>query len=172
MSVFALVHNSTGWVRAAGELSDFLSFRKRPSHVLMSEPLLGLWIEPSMMEKISCALTMSEIMFVGQPVRIRETVSLSGLWVLCWIEAMDETGKADLCRHDLLGALIELTGRERVAAEQFIPVFPSDAVLSEVQTEMRDLDCRYPNYSSSPVYQDHVTGRLLLPDVREASPRE
>lgn len=167
MNGFALVRGSTDLVRAREELGDFFAFRRRhEGQAQIPETLLGIWIEPGITVEALCVPTSRGHSAAGRPVQIRETAGLSGIWTMCWLGTPGGEGGNEVSRQDLLSALIEPTdsGQERMPPGRFIPVFPSDAAPSEVQTQMRSLLQLYPHHLMAPLYQDRDTGRLSMPD--------
>jgi len=164
---FAIVHSSTDLFRACEQLGDFFAFRRqKEGQAQIPETLLGIWITPDITIEALCVPTSRGHSAAGRPVQIRETAGLSGIWTMCWLGTPGGEGGNEVSRQDLLSALIEPadSGQEGMPPGRFIPVFPSDAAPSEVQTQMRSLLQQYPHHLLAPLYQDRDTGRPSMPD--------
>lgn len=167
MNGFALVRSTTDLVRAREGLGDFFAFRRwQEGQAQIPDALLGIWIAPGIAVEALCIPTSRGHSAAGRPVQIRETAGLSGIWTICWLEIPSCDDRDEVSRLDLLSALIEPTDyvQERISPRRFIPVFPSDAALCEVQMQIRSLRQLYPHHLMAPLYQDRDTGRLSMPD--------
>ena len=161
--MLVLVRGSEDLARACSELSDFFAIRQRQrDHAPVPETLLGIWVGPGMAAEVPSVLTSRTRSAAGWPVQIRETVGLSGIWTICWLETPRGEGRDDLSRFALLGSLIESAdqGEDGVSPGRFAPVFRGVTAPSEVQAEMRSLQEPYSHHLLTPLFQNPVTGRL------------
>ena len=100
MSMFLLVRNSKDLARVRRDLSAFFALRKQQNPGWVPEPMLGLWVDASMVRELPSSLTVPQPSLHGEPARVRETFGLAGVWELCWL---DDEGASRLA---LLEALL------------------------------------------------------------------
>lgn len=171
MTQFALIRSLADLARACEDLSGFFAARRQQNPRLSPEALLGLWLEPKLAAETPLVLNIPDSAGALQPVRIPESIGVSAIWTLCWLDVPDEPdGK--LCRLRLLEALLELSDVRQDEALQgrFIPVFSDAVPESDVQAEYCRLGRRYPDILLKPLFQERHTGRLLVPGKYDAWP--
>jgi hypothetical protein len=164
MNAFAVVRGAADLVPACNDLSEFLSLRLQQYPTSAPEPLLGLWIDPRLVEDIPPVMTLPNGLSSDQ-IRIRESTGPSAIWTLCWFDSMGEANNSRISRHALLGALLAASkcGRGPAPSGAFIPVFRTDAETSGVRAEMHRLRSRHPHHVMGPLFQDPLNGRLSPP---------
>lgn len=162
MNLFALVRHTDDLDRARDEMSRFFSFRKERDSGCAFGPLLGIWIEPRMVQDIPAALLMRPSAGESQPVQVCESVGVSGVWALCRLET-ERVGRPLLLEALLRASSAtdrEVAGR-KVSAGRFIPVLQRSAEEGgSVQNETHVLSRRHAEEVGAPWYQDPLTGCL------------
>jgi hypothetical protein len=163
--VFLLVRRFADLERASEELAAYLSILHRRSPGSAPEVIQGIWIDDEGVANLPSALVLPGVGGARRTVRILETTGISGIWMLCWLEAAART----VARVDLVAALLDCFGHEETEtatlAARFIPVFTGDTSEPSAREESRALKLRYPGLVLSPVYLDS-NGALRLPLVQ------
>ena len=126
-----LVRSSDDVPRACREAGEFLAFQRArlPTvHAQQDRRLVGIWIDPVMVDAPpeTCGVGLASRACQFQ---IRESVGVSGIWCLCWVDADHAGESSDLVtmRETLVSALIEeQPPRQQPRSLQFIPVFDAD----------------------------------------------
>ena len=162
-SVFLLVRRFADLERASEELAAYLSILHRRSPGGAPEVIQGIWIDDEGVANLPSALVLPGVGGARRTVRILETTGISGIWMLCWLEAAART----VSRVDLVAALLECFGYEETEtatlAARFIPVFRGDTPERSAKDELHALEARYPGLVLTPLYLDDNGGLLLPP---------
>lgn len=126
--------------------------------------MLGIWLDPNLVRYVPTSLRVRQPSLDGRPARIRASFSVSGTWVLCWL---DDEGASRLALFEaLLGASSEAGGRGAWSG-CFIPVFRPGVPAAVVRMEVRKLGDRYRRHILEPWYQDLSTGELSPPSASD-----
>lgn len=159
MSMFAVIHRPADLARACEDISAFLTFHHKKRAASRAEPLIGVWLDPGMPAEIVAELNEDAAKSAAGLGNIRESVSLGGVWTLCWLDS-ERVG-----RLPLLEALLERStaDSDNAAPRRFIPVFLDDLPVSEVQSEMQELRRHRPSCVMPSLWQEGETGRISLP---------
>ncbi|KKB07138.1 hypothetical protein VE25_19060 [Devosia geojensis] len=159
MSMFAVVHRPADLARACEDISAFLAFHHRKRAASRAEPLIGIWLDPGMAAEMVAELNEKAPKTAAGFGKVRESVSLGGVWTLCWLDS------ERVVRLPLLETLLEqsIADAENAARRRFIPVFLDDLPVSEVQSEMHELRRHRPSCVMPSLWQEGETGRISLP---------
>ena len=159
MTIIALLKDNADLERACQELGDFFAFKWQKHFASCSDQLIGIWIDTNIdLEPDSITINHS-----SYSARIRETVGLSGIWNLCWIDVPDAKASLTiLTREALVQALAAKNQGSDISRGQFIPVFSSDTPKDVFDAEMKTLRLLPFTKILEPAFQDCDTGRLLL----------
>ena len=156
-----LVRSSDDIPRACRDVGEFLAFQRArlpTGHAEQDRRLVGIWLDPLMVD------TPPEVwgsVSVSSPFRIRESVAVSGIWCLCWLDADHAREPSDLAtlRETLVSALIkERPPRPHPGTPQFVPVFDAnDGHLSIIfhTQRLREL---FPGQIGDPKTWNRTTG--------------
>lgn len=164
MAQFALIRSFADLARACDDLSGFFAARRQQNPPLLPEVLLGMWLEPQLAALPPSVLNVPDNSGARRPVRILESVGLSEIWALCWL---DIPSNRELCRLALLEALLDASDssqNEEAQQWHFIPVFPDDIPESDVQAEYHRLSRRHSEVLLAPIYQERHSGRIIVPE--------
>lgn len=157
MKTFALVRDPAFLTRATSDLSDFFAYQWQEQRVAPDQ-LLGLWIEPHLFGALPPHLAPGGSGLRSRSSRIVESLGVTGIWTLCWIE------NPVVLRTSLLEALVEASRRTGAppGSGRFVPVFRSNAWESEVRADLEVLGDKGA-LVLPPLSQNPATGRLAGP---------
>lgn len=158
-----LVRSSDDVPRACREAGEFLAFRRArlPTvHAQQDRRLVGIWIDPMMVDAPPeiCGFGSAARM---RQFRIRETVGVSGIWCLCWVDADHARESSDLVavRETLVSALVaEQPPRQQPGTLQFIPVFDADDNCYSALLHTERLRELFPGLIGKPMTWNTATG--------------
>jgi len=106
MNMLVLVRSRQDLARTRSDLSDFFALRWQLSAGQPHETLLGIWVAPMILSNPPSVLTGHNGSGSALTVPITETVALSGLWTICWIDDSPlKHGDSPATRLDLLSLL-------------------------------------------------------------------
>jgi hypothetical protein len=157
MKTFALVRDPAFLTRATSDLSDFFAYQWQEQR-MAPDHLLGLWVEPHLFDDLPPSLLPNSPGLRSRSSRIVESLGVSGIWTLCWIE------NPAVMRSTLLDALIDASLRAGAPAGsgRFVPVFRSNAWESEVRADLEVLGGKTA-LVLPPLSQNPASGRLAGP---------
>lgn len=151
--------------RAWREVGAFLVFQRARLPTVHEEHerwLIGMWVDPLMVDVPPEALGCPPVSG-HHPFRIRESIGLSGIWRLCWLDADLGPGAADpgAIRQFLISALSEEQRlRQRPPTRQFTPVFDADDRCSLIHLQTDRLRGLFPGLIGEPVTWNRTTGAM------------
>lgn len=160
-----LVRSSDDVPRACRDVGEFLAFQRArlpTRHAEQDWRLIGIWLDPLMVDpppEVWGPVSVSS----PHPLRIRESVGLSGIWQLCWLDADHDRESADLhtIRETLVSALIEeQPPRQQPGTPQFVPAFDSDDDRHSVLLHTERLRELFPGLIGEPMTWNRATGAL------------
>ncbi len=151
-SAFLLVRNDACLARAIEDLRVYKSFLRRRSPASGIETVQGIWIDEDGVANLPRALVLPDAAGSRRTVRILEATGISGLWMLCWLEAAAST----VSRVDLVAALLACFGPKVATTHtaRFVPVFADDAPDSWVSAQLHLLEAHHLGLVRPPIYQD------------------
>lgn len=159
-----LVRSSNDVSRACREAGEFLAIRRArlpTEHAEQGRRLVGIWIDPVMVDAPPEKICGPGLAFRACQFQIRESVGVSGIWCLGWVDADHARKSSDLgtTRETLVSALIaDRPPHQQPRALQFIPVFDADdnCNFSLLQTER--LQELFPGLIGQPMTWNTATG--------------
>lgn len=159
-----LVRSDHDVPRACREAGAFLAFQRAclpPVHAGHDRKLIGIWVDPLMVDAPPEVLGRASVRTMPQ-FRIRESVGLSGIWLLCWLDADRGRRSADpgAVRESLLSALIEERLPSQHPTTRFAPIFDADDRGSLVHLQTERLRGLFPGLISEPVKWNRTTGAV------------
>lgn len=141
-------------------MSDFFALRRQRGTPPAREPFLRIWVEARCLANTPCVLQWREAPAVRHTAIIRETVEVSGIWMLCWLEM----AAAATSHRALVQSLLPAFERGREDAPPcFVPVFDAQAMPSETRAVMQRLRTEYPDLLLPALVRDPSTGRREMP---------
>lgn len=158
-----LVRSSDDVPRACREAGEFLAFqRARPSTVRAQQDrrLVGIWIDPVMVDAPPEICGGGVVSRLCQ-FQVRESVGVSGIWCLCWVDADRARKSSDLVTtgETLVSALLEeQPPRERLGSLQFIPVFDAEDNCRSALLHTERLRELFPGLIGQPMTWNAATG--------------
>lgn len=163
-SLFLIVRSQADLKRACEEVVAYLSILRGRSDGRGPEVLQGIWIDAEGAANPPSALVLPDGSGIRRCVRLPEIIGITGIWMLCWLEAAART----VSRADLVAALLEHSGRGETDTVMnpvhFIPVFTGEMDVCSTREESRVLGFRYPGRVLPPAYLDGE-GALSLPQA-------
>lgn len=160
-----LVRSGDDVPRACRDVGEFLAFQRARLPTVNTEEgrrLVGIWVDPVTVD------TPPEVWGVGsvssaRRFRIRETVGMSGIWCLCWLD-VDHGGELSdpiTLRETMVSALIkQQPSHQHPSARQFYPVFDADDDNNSILLHTRQLREVFPGLIAEPMSWDSSTGAL------------
>ncbi|RYV49438.1 threonylcarbamoyl-AMP synthase [Pengzhenrongella frigida] len=162
--VAALVRSREDLPRACRDLSDLFALQMHQQcRTSPPEDLLGIWVDEQAVVQTPSFLPAHDQSSADRPIDIRYTAGLSGIWTLCWLEMESDSRNRAVTRLDLLAGLVRHS--EGPLHGRFLPVFPSDTPPSEMESQMRSLQDRYPRRLIGSLIQDSASGRVTWQEV-------
>ena len=158
---FALVRNLADLENASEMLTEYLSILRLSHSPARAEPVMGIWIDEQGVANMPCMLELRMPSGARREARILEATGVSGVWMLCWLEAPARTTS----RAALLEALLEACGHQPQDASpgHFIPVFATDESDETAEAEMQLLQTLYPGLILAPRHHAPLSGCLHAP---------
>lgn len=158
-----LVRSSDDVPRACREAGEFLAFQRArlpTEHAEQGSRLVGIWIDPVMVDAPpeTCGVGLASRACQFQ---IRESVGVSGIWCLCWVDADHARKSSDLVttRETLVSALIEeQPTHQQPRTLQFIPVFDADDNCRSALLHAERLRELFPGLIGQPLTWNTATG--------------
>lgn len=162
-------------------VNDFLACRKSYDCPLPDEEMLGVCIRTGLDTNLPGLLHANNSFrestdsnqathLIEPEIGIRESISLSGLWSLCWLDGplFRQAGSASEQRKLILQALVNTSSAFGSSQQPvlFLPVFNKNESAEEIATEVRRLETTRP-YVIAPV--DYV--RTQIPELHGRASR-
>lgn len=146
MSIVLLIQNPDVAARAFDAVSEFLVYRRRLPAASGGEEILGIWVSSGAGEPWPPGLPDGGGTAGSDPLRIRESCSLAGVWTLCWLEgpALGEVGDSGARRLAVLDALAGSVSAAAGPAGAFVPVFGEAESPDAIGAALDALRDRYP----------------------------
>ena len=160
-----LVRSAGDVPRACREVGDFLAFQRSrlpTAHVEQDRRLIGIWVDPLMVETPPDVFGRASVSGQHQ-FRIRESVGVGGIWQLCSLDTDLAGEPADLgsIHGSVVSALIgEQPLFQHPQTQQFAPVFDADDRCSLIHLLSERLRERFPALIGEPVTWNRTTGAL------------
>lgn len=156
---FAVVHSPPALDRACAELSELLQLR-RSYRFDRSDALLGLWLDPYLVDHTPDALRWPGHADGPCEAKIEQAVGVQGIWALCWFALPAQA--APPSHAALLDALLAHPVPSPLPAPEarFVPVFPSGTGTVELDCMLHDLHAQRPGLLLPPRFQDPASGTL------------
>jgi hypothetical protein len=160
-----LVRSDDDIPRACREVGEFLAFhRSHPPTIQVEHErrLIGMWVDPFMADTPPEVLGRSFASGHRQ-FKIAESVGLSGIWQLCWLDADLPEEPADLgsMHESLVSALAaERPQSQHPPTQRFVPIFDSDDRRSFIHLQSMRLRELFPGMIGEAVTFNRTTGAL------------
>lgn len=145
---------------ATSAASQFLIFQRQRVQATREDEILGVWVTRDLDAGLPAWLS------VDAALGIRESLSLSGVWTLCWLDGplwRRATTSADR-RELLLRALAQAVSTPSNSPAEcgpFFPVFRADAPPEHVSVALRQLRTRYPHLVGSGWFLDDAVRGIV-----------
>lgn len=158
-----LVRSSDDIPRACREAGAFLAFQRTrfPTRDAQQDRrLIGIWIDPLMVDAPPEEWESISVPGARQ-FQTRESVGVSGIWCLCWLDSFHARESSDLAtlRQSLVFTLIEeKPRREHSGALQFVPVFDADDDGDSILLHAERLRELFPGLIGVAMAWDRATG--------------
>lgn len=151
-AVFMLARSVEDLTRTRTDFAGLLSVLIQRGAPSIAEAMLGICIDAQAMANVPCELEINEFPKGGRTVRIVEATGVSGIWMLCFLDAPAGT----VSRSDLLDALLNNFGREQEGFPllRFVPVFPYGASAVDEGAEVQLLKARHSALLLPSLYLD------------------
>ena len=152
MSMLFLIRSADDVRSAAEAANEFLAYRRRhfpePREV---DEVLGIWVRGELDADLGEA-----------PVGIRESISLSGLWSLSWIDGafLKDAKTARERRNRILDGLVKDSATQPRA---FSPVFDATETSDGVEAMLQELRAKHPDLISTTWFIDEWEQGLMDP---------
>ena len=161
-----LVRSSDDVARACREAEDYLRFQRAripADHEAHDLALIGIWIDSFSVD--SSPSNMFGRAQIAELFRVSESVELSEIWSLCWLDVEFEGETVNRCtiRKLLVTDLIENrppAEHQYTATQKFVPIFDVDDDRSFIQLQTRQLRELFPNRIDEPMMWSRTTGVL------------
>jgi hypothetical protein len=180
------------YVRSLGDVlssirgvNDFLAFRRSCGGPQRNDEMLGLWVRDGLDAALPSLLQVDngleepglskKTAHVATGVGIRECVSLSSIWSICWLDgplisnAYNPAQKREVILR-VLGSARPLFGLARDRG-LFFPVFNTNEPADHVAIDVRALAVRYQGLIGSTWLRYDSACGIVWPDVSYAGPR-
>ncbi|SDH12875.1 hypothetical protein SAMN04487974_12329 [Pelagibacterium luteolum] len=160
-----LVRSRDDVPRTCREAGEFLAFQRARLPTVRAQQdrrLVGIWIDPVMVDAPPeiCGFGLASRLCHFQ---IRESVGVSGIWCLCWLDADHGGASSDpiTLRETLVSALIkQQPSRQHPSAGQFHPVFDADDDSNSILLQTEQLRKVFQGLIGEPMSWDSSTGAL------------
>jgi hypothetical protein len=158
-----LVRSMAEMHTATKAASSFLIYRRLLSQPDLDDEVLAIWVKRDLDVDLP-ACSQSE-----HGVGIHESVSLAGVWTLCWIDGQLIRGaRSSAERRDVIVSTFvqaQLSSRASTEPAAFFPVFEPNESVEIIEAEVRSLRARYPRLVAAQWYRDHKE-RGIVPAER------
>ncbi len=166
-----LVRSGSDIPRACWEAGEFLAFRARfpTSHEEHHPEFVGIWVDPLVVDSPPELLGRTSA-YGHRAFRIRESFGSSGIWLLCWLDAVHGSTSADLgaLRESLVLALVEHQAlHQHHTTPQFAPVFDAADGLAHICLQTERLRTLFAEIIGEPLTWNRTTGSIRRVDEFE-----
>jgi hypothetical protein len=152
MALLLFVRAMDDVMPAVEAASEFLSHRQQQLEgSRQSDDLLGIWIDRDLEAALPASSIPSLHSSSERPtttVRLDNSVSLSGIWTLCWIDLSTPESRlgGNSPREVLIGAVAEVFSERHssTGAGLLLPVFGAGDPTEGIDASIADLKSRYP----------------------------
>lgn len=181
MSIFLMIRGADEVLAALDAASEFLNYRRRRSRQIPEvDDVLGVWVRHQLDADLPTWSWFSRSPGAvgtggqelghglrGMAVGIRESVSLSGMWALCWLDGtcLRAAHSPAERRRRALDALVSGAAGVSlgVAGGTFFPVFAATEAADCREATLRQLRERYPQLIGSTWLVDGRERGILRP---------
>jgi len=167
MSMLFLIRSADDVRSAAEAANELLAYRRRhfpePREV---DEVLGIWVRSELDADLPAWLWLGEGVpassLAEAPVGIRESISLSGLWSLSWIDGafLKDAKTARERRNRILDGLVKDSATQPRA---FSPVFDATETSEGVEAMLQELRAKHPDLISTTWFIDEWEQGLMDP---------
>ena len=179
MGVVLFVRSCGDILRTVENAGEFFAHQRRAKDNVPGQDVLGIWVDCELESSlpawaVSSSPSPSEKLN-GTPFSVAHSLSLSGIWTLCWVDvAVAERKLQPEARCEaLLRALYRVFSvRRSHGAGPFFPVFTNTDSIERIEATVRDLKARYPELVGPTWFvQDKTHGRIKIgggwPELRD-----